>query len=243
MHRVVIILICLSLTACSNYTLLRKPGWLKNPFSKSSPASSPPTNARNAVEKIWYCYPVAGEKEWDCQDHPGPNQDDPAADVISSLPPGQPTSLVASVASPTPPPPVPELIPRPEPESIPESPLEAVARSVSPQAEAEITALERNVRLIMNHPDDYLAVQLIALESLAEIEAYTDKQHIEDPLYARILTRDGKLIVLLLGIYPDRDAANQAVYEWTTTHKVKDRPWIRKLDVLIAAMNGAQGDG
>jgi septal ring-binding cell division protein DamX len=225
--------------ACSNYSLLRKPGWLKNPFSKpSAEASDSAATLPGRQEKTWYCYPAGEQKTWDCQEHPGADLAAASTDVVApDSPSAQPTTLVASTVLPTPPPPVPELMPRPRP--APE--LEATP---GPKVqETEVTPLDKNFRFITSHPDDYLAVQLIALESMEDIEAYVSRQQIEDPLFARIMTRGKIWYVLLLGIYPDRDTAHQAVFEWSATHDMEETPWIRKLGALVAAMNGALADG
>jgi septal ring-binding cell division protein DamX len=231
MQRVVVILICLSLSACSNYTFLSKPGWLKNPFSKSTPEMAAPESSPQAGKEIWYCYPDADQDEWGCQNHPASDQiNSPAAATNAPASAAQPMAFSSAAVASTPPPPVPELIPRPDPEP-------------GPEAETASAAFARNRQVIMDYPSDHYAVQLIALETLAEVSAYAVAQHIEDPLYARVLTRDQILIVLLLGIYPDRDTAAEAIDQWSTSHELLESPWIRKLDALITAMEGASGDG
>jgi len=255
MQRVVVILICLSLAACSNYTALRKPGWLKNPFSDSEPETEPAARTgRSPAERTWYCYGEAEQRRWDCQDHPASEQlrspgavgkSEAALTQQTMQQPMQQTSLVAT--SSTPPPPMPEFVPKPDPETElkPESEPEpeAAIDPVIPESGADVSGEDKNLQFIMSHPADHYAVQLIALESLAEVLAYAADQHIEDPLYARILTRDQIWVVLLLGIYPDRNTAVEAIDQWSTSHELKESPWIRKLDTLIDAMKGASGEG
>lgn len=238
MQRVVLILICLSLTACSNYSPFRKPGWLKNPFSKSGSSAEEATRivGVRARDTTWYCYTDAEKNEWDCQDESAPDRlGATSPDQKTAATPVLQTSLSTAVVSSTPPPPVPELIPKPAPD-IPTEPD-------NPETTTLLTALDRNKQFIMNHPADHYAVQLIALESLDEVEAYAADQNLQDPLYARILTRDKIWVVLLLGIYADKTAATDAIDAWATSHDLKETPWIRKLDALFFAMEGASGDG
>lgn len=240
MQRVVLILICLSLTACSNYSVLRKPGWLQNPFSKSGSDIKTATATRTVVDrgknKTWYCYTDADQKQWDCQEQPAPDRIGATLSDKKTLPPlVRQASLSAAVTSSTPPPPVPELIPKPAPEKP--------VKPDIPETKTVPGALDRNTQFIMNHPVNHYAVQLIALESLAEVVAYAAEQYIEDPLYARVLTRDKIWVVLLLGIYADKNAASDAIDQWATTHDLKETPWIRRLDALFVAMKGASSDG
>jgi septal ring-binding cell division protein DamX len=237
MKRVVLILICLSLTACSNSSLIRKPGWLKNPFAKS--ADKPEKAARQAgyidaaKNKTWYCYPDATAKDWDCQQQPETNRSSRTrvtqAETPRSVHSRSMQSMIPPVAeipvsAPTPPPPMPDM--------------ESSSRPKSAES-----SLQEDAGYLLKQPGDSFAVQLIALESLDQVLDYVKQLNSDTPRVARILTNDKLWYVAVLGIYPDKILANQAIKQWSQTSGVSEIPWVRQVDSLQAAMREAEEHG
>jgi len=87
-------------------------------------------------------------------------------------------------------------------------------------------------------PDDFYAVQLIAMSSKEALEAFVQRERLESVSAARV-ERDGELFyVLLLGIYESEAIAQRAVA--TLPMALQDTgPWIRRLGSLQAAMRRA----
>ncbi|MDZ7669975.1 MAG: SPOR domain-containing protein [Gammaproteobacteria bacterium] len=87
-------------------------------------------------------------------------------------------------------------------------------------------------------PDDFYAVQLIAMSSKKALEAFVQRERLEGMSAARV-ERDGELFyVLLLGIYESEAIARRAVA--TLPPPLQDAgPWIRRLGSLQAAIQRA----
>ena len=84
-------------------------------------------------------------------------------------------------------------------------------------------------------PPDYYVVQLVALETKAALDEYAARKELKDMSAARV-ERDGKLFyVLLLGVYPDRQRAEEAAANLPA--KLEEfEPWVRLVDSLQQAI-------
>jgi len=95
------------------------------------------------------------------------------------------------------------------------------------------------IEQLLQQPRDAFAVQLLALQEEGAILAYARSKGLNSPLYARINNQGSEWYVLLLGVYPDRSAANFAKDEWERSKSLTTRPWIRQLGPLQDAVRAA----
>ncbi len=97
-------------------------------------------------------------------------------------------------------------------------------------------------RQVLENPEDYYAVQLIALREQEGVLQYARRNGMSDPLYMRISNGGDHWYILLLGIYPDRAAARSAAEAWTRDRPVEVKPWVRRLGPLQKAARTAMKD-
>jgi DamX protein len=84
-------------------------------------------------------------------------------------------------------------------------------------------------------PRDFYAVQLIAMNTREELEAFVQRHGIEGVSAARVERDDALYYVLLLGIYETLDKARRAVADLPGPFR-DTTPWIRPLGSLQSAM-------
>ena len=89
---------------------------------------------------------------------------------------------------------------------------------------------------IVDLPDTFWAVQLIALSTKESLEAYADKYKIRGMSAARVVAGDQLFYVLLLGIYETRENAEKASQNLPDPYH---KPWIRTIKSLKDAMIAA----
>ncbi|MBT3709377.1 MAG: hypothetical protein HOG19_08035 [Gammaproteobacteria bacterium] len=110
-----------------------------------------------------------------------------------------------------------------------------------PQTEAatlESAPPEQNNSLL-EQPADYYTIQLIALPQQSEVMEYAETNGITAPLTALINSQGTPWHVLLLGIYPNKSAAEKAASDWIAAKNLKVQPWIRPLGPLQDAIREA----
>jgi len=70
MKSVILLLLCLSLTACSNFPLFSDSSWMKNPFSKSPNEDKQQRGQQISsdldTDQRWYCYADETNIDWRC---------------------------------------------------------------------------------------------------------------------------------------------------------------------------------
>ncbi|MDC0068291.1 SPOR domain-containing protein [Gammaproteobacteria bacterium] len=81
------------------------------------------------------------------------------------------------------------------------------------------------------------AIQLIALQTLEEAIQYTEKLNLDQPIYVKIRSQNSDWHVVLLGIYETRSEADAVSEQWTSSHGLSSRPWVRPLHPLKKAAN------
>ena len=94
---------------------------------------------------------------------------------------------------------------------------------------------------IFAYPRDYLAVQLLAVSSKQSVLDFISRNDLGDPPYGAMRSKGRILYVLLLGVYPDRAAAEAAIAAMPQT-RPPVKPWIRKVGQLqdaVRAVNTA----
>jgi septal ring-binding cell division protein DamX len=167
----------------------------------------------------WFCQPGTGGDEWDCI------QDEELA---------RSPQLAAAT---TPAPPVEESGEGPEAEPPEPAATESpVPRDVEPGAVPAEPELDADG--LMGLPDDYFAVQLVALDSAAELSAFVDTHGLGYLPHARV-ERDGRIHhVLLLGFYESYALAEAASLDPPAPIEPGDA-WIRPLAGLKRAVERA----
>lgn len=182
----------------------------------------------------WHCYGQQDSADWQCQTSPDQSK-------IESVQP-QPAKPRLSNAQPA----------NKEQSNIQASKAVMLPNQVSIQNDADDTMTmaadladdqsEDQNSSLLEQPENYFTIQLIALPEKAEILAYAKANGITSPITARINSQGIPWHVLLLGIYPNQQTAEQAKSDWVGTRALKTQPWVRKLGPLQEAMREAATD-
>ena len=93
---------------------------------------------------------------------------------------------------------------------------------------------------LLDLPDDFWAVQLIALSSREALEEYARSKGVRGMSAAQIAVNDELFYILLLGIYETRENAELATQDLPEHFS---NPWIRSVGSLKRAMLKAEGEG
>lgn len=225
------------------------------------PQDSPVTDIPDSGS--WFCQMSASGDGWECIQDPLlaenprpqrlPNPEQTQAEPQPEEPP-LPEALPASgPGAPAEPPerdtPIPPREPSEEADPGPpgDPPLPDAPAPPPAAAAGSDDAVPEHVRLayrppepvaLTELPDDFYAVQLLAMSSKEGLETFVEQERLEGISAARV-ERDGKLFyVLLLGIYETEDLAQRAVAALPRPLQ-GTRPWIRRLGSLQAAMHRA----
>ncbi len=89
---------------------------------------------------------------------------------------------------------------------------------------------------MLDLPPDFFAVQLLASSSKENLERFAAKSALRGLAAARIASNDKLLYILLLGIYPSRETAEQAAAAMPENVLEDVAPWVRSLGSLQRAM-------
>lgn len=182
----------------------------------------------------WFCQPGTGGDEWDCI------QDEELArspQLAAATTPAPPVEESGEGPEAEPPEPAATESPVPrdvEPGAVQEQPPieEPSAADPEPPKAAEP---ELDADGLMGLPDDYFAVQLVALDSAAELSAFVDTHGLGYLPHARV-ERDGRIHhVLLLGFYESYALAEAASLDPPAPIEPGDA-WIRPLAGLKRAV-------
>ena len=87
----------------------------------------------------------------------------------------------------------------------------------------------------MDLPPNFIAAQLMALSTRADLERYAQQKQVRGMSAARIAVGDKLMYVLLLGIYESREIAEQAVVDLPPPFDTI-KPWLRSVGSLQRAM-------
>ncbi|MFT6316882.1 MAG: hypothetical protein ACJAWG_001511 [Candidatus Azotimanducaceae bacterium] len=96
---------------------------------------------------------------------------------------------------------------------------------------------------LLSQPESFYTVQIITMRDEDDIIKYARLNGLQYPLYTRIANDGGIWYVLLLGVYPDVDTAQQAMTDWQRAKNLKVDPWVRQLGTLQASIRRAQQAG
>ena len=199
----------------------------------------------------WFCQTGEDSGEWDCirneelANNPSPTRAPPreVAGSEEDRPtfisrPGLADDVRAQIA-PAPAPPAADPVEEPQIEAPAEPP------TTNAQIRNDQT-LPKHVRLayqpkqavsLMDLPDDFYAVQLIALSGKENLENFAKEQKIKGMSAAEVLSDDKLMYVLLLGIYETRALAEEASSDLGPPF---ESPWIRSMGSLKKAMSAAE---
>lgn len=88
--------------------------------------------------------------------------------------------------------------------------------------------------------DDAFVVQLIALQSKDEINAFASNHGLEKPRFIRVRNQESVWYVLILDVFNDRASADAAAAAWESAHNPSSKPWVRPVASLKAAATRAE---
>ena len=91
---------------------------------------------------------------------------------------------------------------------------------------------------ILDLPDDFFAVQLVAVSSKEALETYANTHQLSGMSAARVYANGQLYFVLLLGVYETRERAEQAIASLQGP-LAELEPWIRSVGSLQDAMVAA----
>lgn len=92
---------------------------------------------------------------------------------------------------------------------------------------------------ILDLPEDFFAVQLVAVSSKEALEKYAQERRLSGMSAARIYAADQMYYILLLGIYETQEKAELAIASLSGP-LAELSPWIRSVGSLQSAMLEAE---
>lgn len=187
------------------------------------PAPVDMTSSAASGDGDWYCEP-AGLSGWQCasEDSVRTTAQPPRQALVPEPQPApsEPKAPPApALATPRPPP----AAPRPAPAELP------LYRELAHQIDGAS---------LLELPSTYYALQLFAATSAERVEEVAAERGLHGMAGARV-DRDGQIFyVLLAGVYPTREAAEQAQASLPASVRAM-QPWVRRMGGLQAAMRRA----
>ena len=214
--------------------------------SSKSPQPSDSTDTRTgtqlASQDEWFCQVGASNDDWDCVK--GSNRREPTRLPEPRTSGSRSTSATeAAAALATPVPPAGQPGPSATATSPPPAPV-TTADEEPPPTNGAAVALPTHVELsyrpdqpvaILDLPENFFAVQLVAVSSKEALEKYARERKLSGMSAARIYADERMYYILLLGIYETRDKADAAIASLTGPLAELD-PWIRSVGSLQRAM-------
>lgn len=230
-----VIFLFLFLSGCSSISSLLQ-------RDKTEGCTGPGCNGENLAMSdskagTHYCYSTA-VRGWQCS-----KEEDPSLiGAVSDLPmrgtpaASQMPSTLSGQATTQQPKPVlaPEAVLAP-------STVAQIATVTRPSQPQPTQTLTMSLTELLQQPAEFYAVQLLARREENAVIDYAARNGLADPLYARIRSQNSDWFVLLLGTFPDRDAAELAKQAWVRSKTLKVEPWVRQLGPLQNAIKSAQG--
>ncbi len=117
-------------------------------------------------------------------------------------------------------------------EEIPPAPVAAI-EVVEAAADTEVTRPSDSLRL-MELPDDYYAVQLMAAPYREQALIYTENRDLQDAEIIAVATERGEWFVVIIGYEQGFEQAQQLAESYVSTHP-GENPWVRKVADLKRA--------
>lgn len=213
-----IIVMTLSLSACASLWPFGDKSRTGNCMDDDSCEAANPFEEQ-LVGGTWYCYGVDRD-DWDCS-----QTENPEKIIAFSAPAPEPEPEAAEPY-------------RAEMDLQPE--VISNQEPIAPADAAPVVSYDQDsLGELFRYPDDSFAVQLIALETVAEIEAFATRHAIDSPLIARIRNQDKDWYVLVLEVSDSRDAAQRIADAWQASNNPRSKPWVRPLGPLKQAVQSA----
>lgn len=186
----------------------------------------------------WYCYGVSRDEGWECSENADESR---IVAIAEETQPPEPAAAAVDRAEMTF---DSETISRQQPATAPAEPPAVAAAEAPAAAEVEVatTATSRQSG-IFDFSDSAWAVQLIALQTQAEVDAFAAEHELAQPNAVRIRSQGADWFVMILGIYNDRSEADAAAEAWTNSQQPYSKPWVRPLGPLKQAVLEAQSSG
>ncbi|MCZ6655891.1 MAG: SPOR domain-containing protein [Gammaproteobacteria bacterium] len=188
-------------------------------------SSNAPQTTEQAVERTgeWFCQIAEARDEWECVQDPDlaanpeprrlpePPEPEPSPSEIVAAEPASVDSIIPQI---------------PAPSQPPQSTMPKYARlAYNPDGAVGL----------MDLPDDFYAVQLVAVSSKEALEQFAEDHGLRGMSAARVANDDRLFYVLLLGIYETRDLAEEAITDIPPPLDELNI-WIRSMGSLHQAM-------
>ena len=172
----------------------------------------------------WFCESGDENGEWACV----------RDQELDNAAPAQPASSAPAADAPAPR--TAAQAPAPQPPARPTAAAPATPAPAPPAAAPRESAYRPDRPVPLTEvPPDYYIVQLVALGTKEALEEYVTRKALQGMSAARV-ERGGRLFyVLLLGVYPDRQAADNAAANLPPELGEFD-PWVRRLESLQQAI-------
>jgi len=181
------------------------------------------------VGGTWYCYGVARDEPWDCTQEEDPNK-------------------IVAVSDEEPPPRSPVALTDDEPDfelpgddaSLTRAEMTFNEDEISSGSNRQTPPAAPASNFLDAYSDDAWAIQLIALQSRAEVDSYVADHELADPKYVQIESGGAIWYVLILDVFEDRASADSAAEAWESENDPSSRPWVRPVRSLKAAARRAE---
>ena len=236
MRYLTLIILVSLISGCSFWPFGKeKTGSCLDDDSCDTPASLEQQLVTNAT---WYCYGVSRDDGWDCSQEEDQTRIAVIPDQASPTPQEEAAAARAEMFFED------ETISHQQPQAAPTA-TSAMQSGAAPVAAADkmMTNSKSQQTGIFGFSDSAWAVQLIALQTMAEVDAFAAAHDLEAPNAVRIRSQGVDWYVMILGVFDDRSAADAAAEAWTDSQQPYSKPWVRPLGPLKQAALEAQSSG
>ncbi len=187
----------------------------------------------------WYCYGVARDEPWDCSQEEDPDKIAALTDPVEPSQAGRGdfdiSALLAGTAPAT----------NSPSDDQQDTPQRAELNFSEGDSDTSISSADKSAGTELTYLDAYTndsyAVQLIALQTEEEVNAFARDHDIETPNYVMIESQGSLWFVLILDVFAEKSMADQAAAQWIETHEPNSRPWVRPVGTLKEAARRAEG--
>lgn len=205
------------------------------------------------VGGTWYCYGASKKEPWDCSQEEDGTKITSVQETVST----RDTQMLAVAIDPStetsgPPPILPSApisLPANQQFNNPKAPNQARAEItfekevISTDQAPTAIEIESELANLFQYSDESFAVQLIALQTVAEVEQFASHHDMKTPTYIKINSQGSNWYVLILDVFDDHFSAQEAANNWVLSHDPDSKPWVRPIGALKEAARRANASG